>query len=61
MKRTYVGELEWVVGQINMAQGDSNPNRAAQLRKLCDYGSAVGIARRGKEPLPPRPDPNKMV
>lgn len=61
MKRTYVGELEWVIGQINIAHTDSNPNRSAQIRKLCNYGSVVGIARRSKEPLPPRPNLEKMV
>ncbi len=56
MKRTYVGELEWALEQILMANSDRNPNRSAQVDAALQYGLAVAINRRGHEPLPPRPD-----
>ena len=60
-RRTYVGELEWVIHQIYSAHNDRNPNRAAQIDGLCRYGVEVGIARRSKEPLPPRPNVKNFV
>lgn len=61
MKRTYVGELEWALGQVNCAHNDRNPNRAAQIDAAVRYGLAVAIARRSKEPIPERPDMKKAV
>lgn len=58
-KRTFVGEMEWALNQINAAQSDRNPHRAAQLRVAVDYGLAVAIARRSKDKLPERPDMSK--
>lgn len=55
-RRTYVGELEWALEQANVVNHDQNPNRAAQLGAALKYGLAVAIARRSKEPIPPRPN-----
>lgn len=52
MKRTYVGEMEWALNQINLANHDQNPNRQAQISESLKYGLAVAIARRSKEKLP---------
>lgn len=52
-------ELAWVVGCINLAHTDSNPNRAAQINLLLRYGNDVSIAARSGEPLPKRPDYTK--
>ena len=60
-KRTAIGELEWVIQQINIAHHDRNPNRAAQIDGLCKYGINVAISHRSKEPLPARPDMKRMV
>lgn len=54
-RRTYVGELEWALQQIGCAHSDRNPNRAAQIQAFVDYGLAVARAKRGREPIPPRP------
>ncbi len=56
MKRTYVGELEWALDRIHVANSDRNPNRAAQIAAAVEYGLAVGIARRSRAPMPERPD-----
>ena len=55
-KRTYVGEMEWALEQINSANHDRNPNRQAQLQAAIKYGLAVAVARRGYESIPERPD-----
>jgi hypothetical protein len=60
-KRTYVGELEWAIGQIRVAFQDRNPNRAAQINGLLDYAAKVSEARIDRKPLPPRPTPERMV
>jgi hypothetical protein len=61
IKRSYVGELEWVIDQIHCANHDRNQNRQAQLDCLTKYGMLVAIARRSKEPIPERPDYLKSV
>ena len=38
IRRTYAGELEWVIEQINIAFSDRNSNRASQINRLCEYG-----------------------
>lgn len=61
MKRTYIGEMEWALEQINSANHDRNPHRMAQLAAATNYGLAVAIARRSKLPIPPRPDLEKTL
>ncbi len=61
MKRTYVGEMEWALAQVDARNGDRNPNRAAQVTAAVEYGLAVAIARRSREPMPPRPDLDRKV
>lgn len=60
-RRTYVGEMEWALGQIRSAFHDRNPNRQAQVDTAVNYGLAVAIARRSKEPLPERPDMKRAI
>lgn len=60
-KRTYVGELEWALEQINLAHHDRNANRAAQIDGMVKYGLEVARARRSKEPMPPRPKRENFV
>jgi len=61
-KRSYVGELEWALGQIQMAHQDRNPNRAAQIDGMLKYAHEVAVARRSKEPIPcERPDRKKLI
>lgn len=55
-KRTYIGEMEWALQQIHSEDHDRNPNRYARCHAAAMYGLAVAIARRSKEPIPPRPD-----
>lgn len=61
MTSTYVGELEWALEQINAAQSDKNPNRAAQIAAAVAYGLEVARARRSHFDIPPRPDMEKTV
>ncbi len=60
-KRSYVGEMEWALDEINVAHNDRNPNRAAQINAAVKFGLAVAVARRNKEPLPLRPDMKKVM
>lgn len=61
-KRTYVGEMEWALNEAYaVGSNDRNPHRQAQLMAALQYGLAVGIARRSKEPMPPRPDMKKAI
>lgn len=60
-KRTYVGEMEWALNEAYGANSDRNPNRQAQITAALQYGLAVAIARRSKEPIPPRPDMKKAI
>ena len=55
-KRTYVGELELAIDKALVANHDRNPNRYAEVNGWLSYGLSVAIARRGKEPLPERPE-----
>lgn len=48
--------MEWALQKINNYRGDTTKNRAARIEAAVMYGLAVAIARRGKEPIPPRPD-----
>jgi hypothetical protein len=61
VKRTYVGEMEWALQQVNARNGDRNPNRQAQVSAAVEYGLKVGVARRGRMPLPERPDLDRAV
>ena len=56
MKRTWVGDLEWALQQVNSRNHDRNPNRQAQVSAAVDYGLRVALARRCKEPIPKRPN-----
>jgi len=60
-RRTYVGELEWALGQIRLQFHDRNPHRQARVTAALDYGLAVAIARRSHEPLPDRPNMERIV
>lgn len=60
-RRTYAGEMEWALTQIIVAHNDRNPHRAAQIDAAVKYGLAVAIARRSKEPIPPRPNMKDAV
>lgn len=55
-RRTYVGELEWALQQVNSRFHDRNPNRQAQVSAALRYGLEVASCRRGGEPMPERPD-----
>ena len=59
MKKTYIGEMEWALQEINCRNHDQNPSRFAQVNKATQYGLEVAIARRSKDPIPPRPDLDK--
>jgi hypothetical protein len=60
-RRTYCGEMEHALQQANIANHDRNPNRCAQVNGWLSYGIAVAIARRSKEPLPDRPQKEKLI
>lgn len=55
-KRTFAGEMEWALQQINSRMHDRNPNRHAQLQAAVNYGLAVALARRCRDGMPERPD-----
>ena len=49
-------EMDWALNQAHTRNHDRNPNRAAQVGAALEYGIAIGIAARGDEPLPTRPN-----
>jgi hypothetical protein len=61
MKRSYTGEMEWALNQAYSRNHDRNRQRGPQVAAALQYGLTVGIAKRSKEPLPPRPDLDKCV
>jgi hypothetical protein len=38
-----------------MANNDRNPNRFAEVNRWLEWAHSVEIARRSREPIPPRP------
>jgi hypothetical protein len=60
-RRTYCGEMEHALNQACNANHDRNPNRYAQVNGWLNYGIAVAIARRSKEPLPDRPQNEELI
>lgn len=40
-KRTYVGEMEWALQEINTRNHDRNPNRIVQVTAAVQYGIQV--------------------
>lgn len=61
MKPSYVGELEWALGEIRCRFNDRNNNRQAQVDAALRYAQCVSIARRGGTRIPKRPDLDKCV
>jgi hypothetical protein len=45
-----VGHLQEVLGALLAAKGDRNPNRAAEMAQLADYGLNVCIQARSFDP-----------
>jgi len=54
-RRSYVEEMAFALDKVYSANHDRNPNRAAEVTGWLMYGLSVSIARRGHEPIPPRP------
>ena len=60
-KRSYAGEMEWALEQVNSRNYDTNKNRSAQIRTAIDYGLEVARARRSHAAIPERPDLDKAI
>ncbi len=60
-RRTYVGEMEWALQEINIRNHDRNNNRQAHVQAATRYGIAVANARRSRAPLPERPDMKRIA
>ena len=55
-RRSYAEEMALAIDKAMSANHDRNPNRYAEVNGWLQYGQSVAIARRGHEPIPPRPD-----
>ena len=54
-RRSYAEEMAHAISRAISANHDRNPNRAAEVNGWLQWGHDVAIARRGHEPIPPRP------
>lgn len=55
-RRSYAEEMALALNRAYSANHDRNPNRMAEVTGWLQYGLSVAIARRGHEPIPPRPE-----
>lgn len=54
-RRSYAEEMAYAIEHAISAMNDRNPNRQAEVMGWLSWGHEVAIARRGHEPIPPRP------
>lgn len=54
-RRSYAEEMALALNKAYSANHDRNPNSMAEVTGWLQYGLSVAIARRGHEPIPPRP------